>query len=191
MRPLSVLVAASTLALGACATVPKPLQGEYASTKPAAASNGGERVRWGGEIIRVETTADRSCFEILGRELDDSARPRRRDESAGRFLACRNGFYDPEVFTKGREVTVTGTLDGSEERKVGEYDYRYPRVDADVIYLWEKRVARAYYSDPYPGFGFGYGYGFGWDPFWYRPFGPPIIVVRPHHPHPAPPPRTN
>lgn len=186
MRLLPVLAAASTLALAACVTVPKPLVGDYANSKPAAAANNGERVRWGGEIIRVDTTANRSCFEILGRELDDSARPRRRDESAGRFLACRNGFYDPEVFTKGREVTVTGTLAGSEERKVGDYDYRYPRVDADVIYLWEKRVARQYY-DPYPGFGFGY-YGPGWDPFWYRPFGPPVIIVRPHHPHPHPPP---
>jgi len=189
MRRLHLIAATSTLALAACATVPKPLQGEYASTKPAAAGSTGERIRWGGEIIRVDTSAEHSCFEILGRDLDDSARPRRRDESAGRFLACRNGFYDPEVFTKGREVTVTGTLNGSEERKVGEYDYRYPRVDADVIYLWEKRVARSpYYNDPYPGFGFGYGYG--WDPFWYRPFGPPVIIVRPHHPHPAPPPRS-
>ena len=189
MRMLHFIVAASTLALGACATVPKPLEGPYANTQPAAAGHDGERVRWGGEIIRVDTTADRSCFEILGRELDDSARPRRRDESAGRFLACRSGFYDPEVFTKGREVTVTGTLAGSEERKVGEYEYRYPRVDADVIYLWQQRVARPYYYDPYPFGPFGPygGYGFGWDPFWYRPFGPPVVIVRPHpHPHPHP-----
>lgn len=184
MRIVSLIVATSALALGACATVPAPLVGDYASTRPAAGTSG-ERVRWGGEIIRVDTAADRTCFEILGRELDDSARPRRRDESAGRFLACRDGFYDPEVFTKGREVTVTGTLDGNELRKVGDYDYRYPRVAADVIYLWQKPVARARYYDPYP----WYGYGFGWDPFWYGFGPPPVVIVRGHaHPHPAPPP---
>jgi len=185
MRPLHLIVASSALALAACATVPAALQGDYASSKPAGNGPSGERVRWGGEIIRVETTAERSCFEILGRELDDSARPRRRDESAGRFLACREGFYDPEVFTKGREVTVTGRLDGAEARKVGDYDYRYPRVAADVIYLWRKPVARVGYYDPYP-WGFGYG-GYGWDPFWYGPFAPPVVIVR-DHPHHAPPP---
>ena len=57
----------------------------------------------------------------------------------GRFVACRAGFYDPEVFTRGRELTVTGTLHGIVSQKVGDYDYAYPRVEADVVYLWPTR----------------------------------------------------
>jgi outer membrane lipoprotein len=65
-----------------------------------------------------------------------------RDRSEGRFIACRAGFYDPAVFTAGREVTIAGTVTGFEARRIGDYDYRYPRVAADVIYLWPERRDR-------------------------------------------------
>ena len=57
----------------------------------------------------------------------------------GRFIACRNGFYDPALFERNREVTFTGHIDGYEVRQVGGYDYRFPRVAADVVYLWPVR----------------------------------------------------
>jgi outer membrane lipoprotein len=99
--------------LGACATVPTPLKGEFSQLNPAqAVSSGqtGEQVRWGGEIIKVTPGESATCFELLSRQLDSRARPRQVDSSDGRFLACRAGFYDPEVFLKGRELTVTGTV---------------------------------------------------------------------------------
>ena len=76
---------------------------------------------------------------LYGQRLDGNGRPRQDDRSEGRFLACRGGFYDPEVFKPGREVTVTGRVDGHEQRNIGEFGYRYPRVQADVIYLWPER----------------------------------------------------
>ncbi|GMV28872.1 MAG: hypothetical protein AMXMBFR59_09970 [Rhodanobacteraceae bacterium] len=165
---LSLLVALLTMA--GCATAPKPLQGEFAAAVPRDTAGSGQKVRWGGEIIRVVNAADRSCFEVLARPLDSRARPQRRDQSDGRFLACRNGFYDPAVFEAGREITVTGQLDGDELRKVGDYDYRYPRVAADVIYLWNERET------------VGYTYPWFHDPFWYRPWwGPSYLVI--HHSH--------
>lgn len=160
------------LALAGCATAPKPLQGDYAASVPDASAANAQRVRWGGEIIRVDNGSDRSCFEVLARPLDAQARPLRRDHSDGRFLACRSGFYDPAVFEAGREITVTGRVDGSELRKVGDYEYRYPRVSADVIYLWSEREAVAHYGHPV---------FYGWDPFWYRPWGPSVFVI--HHRH--------
>jgi outer membrane lipoprotein len=170
----SSLIIASLTALAGCATAPKPLQGDYAATLPADSAATAQKVRWGGEILRVDTQARRSCFEVLARPLDASARPVRRDQNGGRFLACREGFYDPAVFEPGRQITVTGTLDGSERRKVGDYDYDYPRVAADVIYLWSELPAYARYPDPWI---------YGGDPFWYRPFGPPVVVIRGHHHH--------
>jgi outer membrane lipoprotein len=147
---MKILIAAGiVLLLGGCATAPKPLRGEYAGVLPeqAAASQTLEAtVRLGGSIVEVTPAADRTCIEILGRELGDSARPRLTpDESAGRFIACRAGFYDPAIFAAEREVTVTGRIDGYETRRIGDYDYRYPRVAADVIYLWPERGDQAYY----------------------------------------------
>ncbi len=137
------------LLLAGCASVPKPLQGEFGSQSPQQATGEGERVRWGGSVIAVEPLPDRTCFQVLGRPLDASGRPRETDATEGRFLACRAGFYDPAVFTAGREVTVVGTRDGSETRTVGEFALQLPRLAADAIHLWPERRDPSYYSDPY------------------------------------------
>lgn len=133
---------AAAMLLAGCVTAPKALQGEFSMTEPGQAAREGrmgERVRWGGRIVAVEPQAARTCFEIVGVRLGNDGRPLARDQSSGRFLACRTGFYDPEIFKAGREITITGQVDGHEDRKVGEYDYRYPRLAADVVFLWPER----------------------------------------------------
>jgi outer membrane lipoprotein len=157
MKLFSVLALAA--ALTACATAPKPLQGQFSTLLPTDAANHdatGELVRWGGRIVSVEPRSQSSCFEIVGAPLASNGRPRDVDRSEGRFIACRNGFYDPQVFEAGREVTVSGRIDGSETHKVGDYDYHYPRVAADVVYLWPERRE----SDDY--FMFRPSLSFGW-----------------------------
>ena len=188
-RPLT-LVAALAL-LGGCATIPKPLEGNFANLSTAAAQQGGAggtRVRWGGEIIKTEPGPQQTCFYLLSRPLDSQARPvaGSAGDNQGRFVACRNGFYDPEVFTRGREMTVTGTLHGTVSQKIGDYDYAYPRVVADVVYLWPKRVPVVSYPpgfyDPFWGPGWGPGFYGPWGyPYW---GGPNVIVVRPLPPPP-------
>ncbi|MFY2764398.1 Slp family lipoprotein [Arenimonas sp. MALMAid1274] len=136
------LALSALLCLAGCVTAPKALQGEYADLGPgqaAKAGAAGERVRWGGRIVKVEPLATQSCFEVVGVRLAADGRPLARDHSQGRFLACRSGFYEPEIFQPGREVTLTGVIEGFEQRKVGDYDYRYPRLAADVVYLWPER----------------------------------------------------
>ncbi|MBY4597269.1 Slp family lipoprotein [bacterium BD-1] len=138
-RALPVFAA---LLLAGCVTAPKPLQGTYAPLQPADIARSGatgDMVRWGGRIVRVDPLAAQSCFEIVGVRLGPDGRPQERDQSEGRFIACRAGFYDPEVFQPGREITITGTVTGFENRKVGDYDYRYPSVAAEVVYLWPER----------------------------------------------------
>jgi len=181
LSPKHAAIVALAGLLGACATVPTPLQGQFAAVSPrdAAASGGqGEVVRWGGEIINVDPRPEQTCFEILARELDGSARPVSRDPSDGRFLACRDGFYDPEEFKQGRNITVVGKLNGTERGKVGQFDYTYPKVAADTIYLWPKRS----YSDyPYPYYDpWMWGYGPYWGPYWGGFWGGPTVIVRRH-----------
>jgi outer membrane lipoprotein len=129
--------------LAACATAPRPLQGAYAAITPRDATDRdstGAMVRWGGRIVQVEPQENRTCFEMLSTGLNDSGRPYwATDNVGGRFIACRTGFYDPALFEKNREVTFTGRITGYDTRKVGGYDYRFPHVEADVVYLWPVR----------------------------------------------------
>ena len=86
---------------------------------------------------RARTTPVSKCCR---RGLDDTGRPYwKTDEIGGRFIACRTGFYDPALFERNREVTFTGRVDGYENRQIGGYDYRFPRLAADVVYLWPQR----------------------------------------------------
>lgn len=193
MRKFLAITTILSLGLCGCATVPPQLAGtDLASVTPQQAANGSgrsEHVRWGGEILKVTPNADDTCFEVLSRALYPDARPKRRGHSEGRFIACRKGFYDPELYHKGRELTVVGQIEGTENHKVGDYNYTYPRVDAEQVYLWPERSRRdGYYSryyDPYwgpvdPFWGSGY-WGYGW-------WAPPVIIVHgsgghSHHGH--------
>ena len=183
-----ILPALLSLGLGACATVPQELAGTYTTVSPDnAAATQGARVRWGGRIIQTEPQERETCFFVLDVPLDSQARPERGEQSRGRFVACKQGFYDPEVYAKGRDITVTGTVGGSETRKVGDFDYVYPRVNADVVYLWPKRpmyTPGPYYYSPFYDPFYDPFWGFGPGPFF---FPPRVIVVRPPPPPPPPP----
>lgn len=138
------LLCASVLAsmLAACVSVPQQFQGEYTPLTPAQVTPAdiGVPIRWGGVVLATQPEDDRTCFEILSKPLAKSMRPGSSDQTLGRFIACRSGFLDPEVFARGREVTLTGTLVELEQRKVGEFDYLYPIVQAGFITMWPERV---------------------------------------------------
>jgi len=167
--------AACTLLLAACASQPKPLQGAYADTTPEAALQGdstGTAVRWGGRIVKVEPRKDSTCFEMISAPIGSGGRPAiTRDQSNGRFIACRTGFYDPAVFEPNREVTFIGRIEGYETRRIGEYDYRFPKLAADVVYLWPQRsnATVVYPAAPYyhPYYGFYPGWRWGWGGWWW------------------------
>lgn len=147
-----LIAAALTLGLlAACATVPEPLTGEFASITPEQSDDRhlGSRVRWGGKIIDTRPGREETCIEILARDLDDRARPRPGDADEGRFLACRDGFRDPAVFDSGRAITVIGTLENFVEGRIGEFRYVYPRVAADTLFLWAEQPDVIHYRDPW------------------------------------------
>lgn len=160
MKPRLVGIAAICLVLGACATQPKPLQGEFTGLTPHDAVIGshiGTQVRWGGRIIRTEPRPDRTCFEVISTKLNADGRPVwASDDTWGRFIACRTGFYDPALFQPNREVTFTGRIEGYEDRKVEEYVYKFPRVAADVVYLWPQRERVDVVVRPTPAWGWGW-----------------------------------
>ncbi len=173
MKIQILLPLAASVALAACATAPKPLQGQFSMVSPRDAvptQQVGTPVRWGGRIIETNPGQGQTCFQMISRPLNGSGRPSTTsaDASDGRFIACRAGFYDPAVFEPGRDVTFIGKIGGYENTRIGEYDYRLPKLDADVIYLWPEQrqvdVVPAYPYGPWgPGWGPGWGYrGWGW-----------------------------
>jgi outer membrane lipoprotein len=153
------------LLVGACARPPAPLAvsplAEVTVEQARQHDAGGQRVRWGGTIAAVTPRRDETCLEVVSRPLDDQARPRRTDQTDGRFIACAPGFYDPAIHTQGREVTVVGTVQSPTEGTIGEYAYRYARLAAERVYLWpERETQRVVYYGPWV------------EPLWYPYWGP-------------------
>lgn len=162
------ILALSFAALAGCAAVPDPLEGDYSQSfypSQATANSVDARMRWGGSVVETTPEADRTCIEILAHELDSTTRPVRSDRDLGRFLACRDTFMDPEIFTRGREVTVTGRLTGFRTGRVGQFEYEYPLIETDAVYLWPERPEFDRYD--YYGWYSPY-YRYGWWPYYHR-----------------------
>ena len=141
--------------LAGCATIPSELAGKHfaAITPRTAEHSAGSSVRWGGTIASVSSKQAETCFEVVSRPLDASARPEEGDRTEGRFIACAAGFFDPVVYASGREVTFVGTLQAPSLGKIGGYEYLFPRLAASTVHLWPKRQPVQYY-----------------DPAWYPPW---------------------
>ena len=147
IRTINLVILTGFLS-SACTTIPEQLEGEYSPLIPKNATEKDleTSVRWGGVLLETRPESDFTCFEILSKQLQTSMRPKNSDQAGGRFIGCKPGFYDPEVFKKGREVTLTGKIIHIDIRKVGEYDYHFPVVDIDFMSLWPERRDPAYYN---------------------------------------------
>ena len=163
----------SLLALSACARPPLDVAGEFSMTTvrdAQIAERPGERVRWGGTIVETRPQRDETCIEIVSLPLDRRARPHQTDQTFGRFLGCASGFYDPEIYARGRDVTVVGTIEGTRSGKVDDYDYLFPVVRAEAIHLWPEHADE---RDVY------YGVGPYWSPFYWGWWESPPYSSRP------------
>ena len=125
--------------LSACVQPPKPLQGEFSAISPQqvrTAERLNQRVRWTGFVIDVENLEKKSCLTIVSKIPDAMAKPSRYYRAdQGRFIACKAGFLEPEFFDD-KPITITGVVREVVEKKVGEHPYKYPVVDASVVYVW-------------------------------------------------------
>jgi outer membrane lipoprotein len=157
-----LIVLLTIVVLSGCVSVPEPLRGDYPPLTPNAvtARDIGQDIRWGGIILATQPDENQTCFEVLSRQLSTGMRPLVEDMTQGRFIACRDGFLDPEVFVKGREVTLTGEVVQMDQRLVGEFEYRYPVIAARFITMWPERpeVIINNYYDPF------------YDPWYWGPY---------------------
>ncbi|WP_395374839.1 Slp family lipoprotein [Marinicella sp. W31] len=127
------------LGLTACVQPPKPLRGEFSAVSPRQVQNAerlNQKIRWTGFVLEVENLEKKSCLTVVGKIPDAVAKPSRYYRAdQGRFIACKEGFLEPEFFNE-KPITVTGVVREVIEKKVGEHPYRYPVVDASVVYVW-------------------------------------------------------
>ena len=108
------------------------------------------RVVLAGEIIDTRPRAGATEIEVLSRPLGDGDAPRRTDVTEGRFIMVAPDFLDPAVYSRGRRVSMVGTVTGGEERPLGDQPYRYVITRPDQIYLWPLPAYGYPYPAPYP-----------------------------------------
>ncbi len=108
----------------------------------------GKMVILGGVIVNTVNRDDGSLLEVYQTRTNRLGEPVDLDESEGRFLVFHERLLDPEIFSKGRRITVAGRIQGEKTGKLGEMEYRYPLIYAQEIRLWEEKPAVRY--EPYP-----------------------------------------
>ena len=108
----------------------------------------GETVILGGRVIEVRNQADRTLVVVLQTPLGFGQEPKDADRSKGRFMLRSDQFLDPEVFEKGRPLTVAGRVVGTQRETIGEDPYTYPVLEVLEIHLWETEEER-YRNYPY------------------------------------------
>jgi len=158
MKSTVILFLVISFLLSSCATTPEALKGEFSNISPAQAKADHRmnvNVRWAGYIVQTLNKKDKTCFEIVQTQTNKNMRPQKIiAKNSSRFLACKEGFLEPHAFDK-RMVTITGNLVAYTQQKIGEYDYEYPVVKTDVIYIWRKqppRINNPYFFNSFGGF---------------------------------------
>jgi outer membrane lipoprotein len=150
----------------------------------------------GGVIVQTKFTAEGSQIEAMHVPVDGSGNFRESGSSEGRFLAVLPKDWtilDPEVYRRGRRVTLAAEFVELRTGRVDEIEYVYPVFHIQQIYLWPMEwpyyPAPYYYYDPwfYP-----YPYYY-WDPWWrypyyYRNYPAPPVYQRTPPPNKAPTP---
>jgi len=154
-----------SLMLSACAPVISPQLMDqidrdvtYGSLAARPDEFKGKVVLLGGTIVQTVPKPSETEIEVVQKPASASGEPHLTDKSEGRFLIVVDRFLDPAIYRSGRDITVAGEVRGSEVRRLGEIDYRYPVITALELYLWRRPSAPPVY--PYP-------YSFGYPAFWW------------------------
>lgn len=158
------LVVCCSLFLNACVSIPEGIEAPVQNpllvdVLDDPSVHRGKLVRWAGDIVALENADGESLVFVVAREVDGKGEPIVNDRSLGRFAIRLPAFTEPEIYEQGRKITVKGVLVDAIERKVGDFSYSYPVIDASAHYLWPKQVSyrpvRPYryhwwYDDYYP-----------------------------------------
>lgn len=172
----------SAAILSACNTVPKNLRSApelsplVSDVQGAPTFHLKKVVRWGGSIVAVKHEGGQTTVQIVSRPLSRNSRPMGIDQTHGRFLAVFEGFLEPEIYKEKRLLTILGTIESVDSKKIGDMDYVFPIVRVQEHHLWQKENQAVYpqyrRGDPWPLWHSPYPYFYYDDfyiPLWHRP----------------------
>ncbi|MEQ1638749.1 MAG: Slp family lipoprotein [Methylococcales bacterium] len=115
-----------SLLLCGCSSLPTAIKDapdlavSYAQAKQNINSYKNTPVRWGGVIIEVENEQSYSLLQVVYYPLNYTGRPQLSKAPEGRFVVKSTDFLDPAIYTKNKEITLAGVLNGDIERIIGK-----------------------------------------------------------------------
>lgn len=110
----------------------------------------------GGMIVNTRLTEAGSEIEALYVAVDSLGYLREGEQGKGRYLAVfprAKGILDPELFKRGREITLAGEFVETRKGKIDEMEYIFPVFEIKQINLWSEAGYYdypPYYYPPYP-----------------------------------------
>ena len=108
----------------------------------------------GGYILETKNLADQTSILVLQAPLGFLDEPKSRDDSEGRFIVLHQDKLDPEVYKRGRKITVAGTVVGLTTAKTEDCPNQCLNIESREMHLWPETYyyPRRYYpyGDPYP-----------------------------------------
>ena len=161
MKPAFTLLFAALMTVS-CSVMSRQVRQEAITPPPLATlidqvdSYRGQTIILGGFLIDVQNRPDQTQLTLLQAPLKPGGKPGPRDRSEGRLIITTSQFFDPEIYTKGREITVGGKITGSSIDEAKTPSFPYLKIAAIELYLWPK-YDRNRYRYRYPCD----------DPFWY------------------------
>lgn len=114
-------------------------------------------LEWGGVIVETLNKENSTEIQIIAYPLQDNGKPDLDAPPAGRFIAIQQGYLETADYRQGRRITLSGTLLGLRDGKVGEADYRFPLVNPNEMQLWPQEAS----AEPKSRWHFGIGVGSG------------------------------
>jgi outer membrane lipoprotein len=164
MKPTaSIIGAALILSLWGCSVMPRQIEDEALPTDDFTEwVRGGDRyvgetVITGGYVLSVENRPDHTRVLALEAPLGMGQRPVSKDRSRGRLILLHDGFLDPEVYTRERQITVGGVI--LDPSVTGPQTFPYLALKVREIHLWPVETPAT--EDP-----------FLYDPWWFYPWWP-------------------
>ncbi len=97
----------------------------------------GKLVIIGGTIAQVNSTDHGTLLEVVERALDYWGRPKRTNETGGRFMLLYPAHLNTLLYAPGRELTAAATVEGSEAAALTDQDLRVPLFLSKELKLWE------------------------------------------------------
>lgn len=140
------------LMASACSTIPEQIRHapnpdiHLPEVQHDFSAHRGKTVRWGGTVLSVINDESYTTIQILHYPLQSNGRPEMDGPSKGRFILKNKKFLDPAVYTKGRELTVTGTLRELSAHKVGRKTLELPVIESRQIHLWPQQYEYRHYG---------------------------------------------